>query len=170
MNVCRKANCKQPSIGKYCIDHKPRSRVEEQYATDRLLREEQEMEFREAEFRDIEQMELKKILELSCQNYYEDLKHLVEKDTVIDIDNCLNIKIQLPNGGKIIKKFNTSSTVKNIKNFIELYIHENNIDIKNYILSLNFPKIQLESSFDEQEIQSISKSANFVLYLQDLDR
>ena len=142
----------------------------EQQEDDRLLREEQEIEFREAEFRDIEQMELKKILELSHQNYYEDLKHLIEKDELVDINNCMNIKIQLPDGGKIIKKFKTSSTVKNIKNFIELYIHENNIGIKNYILTLNFPKIHLDSSFDDQEIRSLTSSTNFVLYLQDLDR
>ena len=192
MKFCQKYNCEFLAIprGKYCeihrtnkvkkeepqfvlpkkeLDMEDKLKIEE----DRLLREEQDLQFRETEIKDrerLEQIEFEKILEMSRQNYFEELKHSLKDDIEDDIKDCLNVKFQFPNGLKNIKKFRHDVKVKTIKNYIDVYIHENNLGIKNYNLVLNFPKIELDEDCYSYEIKEFTNSSNFVIYVQDLEK
>ena len=75
----------------------------------------------------------------------------------------------MPNGTKINGKFSIESTVQDVREYINLYIYENNIRISNYDLILNFPHRKITVEEKDLNIQSLSKAKNFILYLSDLD-
>lgn len=192
MKFCQKYNCDLLAIprGKYCELHrtnKPKRddttqlsipkiddiesklKIEE----DRFLREEQDLQFKETERQDrerLEQLEFEKILEMSRQNYFEELKESLKDEININSDDCFTIKFQFPNGLKNIKKFRHDVVVKTIRNYLDVYIHENNMNIKKYNLVLNFPKIELNEEFDTYQIKEFTTSSNFVLHVQDLEK
>ena len=144
----------------------------EKLEEDRKLRREQEEEFQktmEADRERLEQLEYEKILKLSEDKYFEDLKEKISLNTTCLGSDFYNIKIQMPNGTKINGKFSIKSTVQDVREYINLYIYENNIRISNYDLILNFPHRKITVEEKDLNIQSLSKAKNFILYLSDLD-
>ena len=144
----------------------------EKLEEDRKLRREQEEEFQktmEADRERLEQLEYEKILKLSEDKNFEDLKEKISLNTTCLGSDFYNIKIQMPNGTKINGKFSIKSTVQDVREYINLYIYENNIRISNYDLILNFPHRKITVEEKDLNIQSLSKAKNFILYLSDLD-
>ena len=194
--LCQKPYCELPSIprGKYCEIHRIKKRTKrsdsdteinfnnlriseerkelesfrkqeekEKLEEDRKLRREQEEEFQKTMEADRER------LELSEDKYFEDLKEKISLNTTCLGSDFYNIKIQMPNGTKINEKFSIESTVQDVREYINLYIYENNIRISNYDLILNFPHRKITVEEKDLNIQSLSKAKNFILYLSDLD-
>jgi len=192
--LCQKLYCELPSIprGKYCEIHRIKKRNksldielnlnnlrinEEQKVLEsfrkleeeRNLRREQEEDYQKTMEADRERLEYEKILILSKDKYFDDLKEKILLHTECLGENFYSIKIQMPNGSKINGKFSIESTVQDVREYVNLYIHENGIHISNYDLILNFPHRKISSEENDLSIQSLSKAKNFILYLSDLD-
>jgi len=195
--ICQRINCIKPAIyrGKYCEDHKTtkpkiskinaivQERIKEfeeierqteykqKLDEERAIRKEQDDEYELTRKLDIERLEgeeIKKIMEMSRIDYYTELKKKIDTED-IDEENCFLIRIQFPNGNKLIKKINRGSTLKNVRNYIELYKYENNINISNYDLIANFPYKRYTIKENDIDISEISDQKQFILYLQNLD-
>lgn len=165
MKLCQKHNCERiVVIDEYCDIHI----IEEE----RLLKEEQECQFRETEIKDrelLESLEIEKVLELSRRIYYKELKDGLNDEIVIDEKNCFTIKFQFPNGLKNVNKFKHDVTVKTLINYVDVYIYDNNMGIDNYILVLNFPKLELDKGLYYHELKDLVNTSNFVVHIRDLN-
>lgn len=188
MKRCQKIYCDLPSIprGKYCEIHRSvRRRIApifeeperihkedtQRIVNDRLIREEQEDEYKETvrlDRENFEKIEYEKILEISRTQYFNDKKMFLLPEPEHGED-FFNIRIKLPNNTTITRKFSIISKIKDIRDYIEVYFYENGINIVNYILVSNFPHNKFTEKDSEVEITSLGFPKNFILYLQDLD-
>jgi hypothetical protein len=137
---------------------------------ERIIRQEQEEAYKnalEADRKRLEETEYENILKLSKDKYFEDLKNkLLTRDIG---GEYYNIKIQFPAGLHINNKFSIDSIINDIREYIDLYIYENNINIINYDLILNYPYKKFTTDDRDLQIKKISNVKNFILYLSNLD-
>ena len=137
---------------------------------ERIIRQEQEEAYKnalEADRKRLEETEYENILKLSKDKYFEDLKNkLLTRDIG---EEYYNIKIQFPAGLHINNKFSIDSIINDIREYIDLYIYENNINIINYDLILNYPYKKFTTDDRDLQIKKISNVKNFILYLSNLD-
>jgi hypothetical protein len=130
---------------------------------DRKLKVDQESAFNETVKLDIERMNRKK-LELE---ELENKRINISKNNPTEKENYFNIKIKLPSNKALIKKFKEESYVNDIRDYLDVYFFDNNINIKNYILLINaLEKKKLENS---DLISSLNMSNNFMIFLEDID-
>lgn len=130
---------------------------------DRKLKIDQESAFDETVKLDIERMNRKK-LEIE---ELENKRINISKNNPTEKENYFNIKIKLPSNKALIKKFKEESYVNDIRDYLDVYFFDNNINIKNYILLINaLEKKKLENS---DLISSLNMSNNFMIFLEDLD-
>ena len=130
---------------------------------DRKLKIDQESAFDETVKLDIERMNRKKVEVEELEN-----KRInISKNNPTEKENYFNIKIKLPSNKALIKKFKEESYVRDIRDYLDVYFFDNNINIKNYILLINaLEKKTLENS---DLISSLNMSNNFMIFLEDLD-
>ena len=130
---------------------------------DRKLKIDQESAFNETVKLDIERMNRKKVEVEELEN-----KRInISKNNPTEKENYFNIKIKLPSNKALIKKFKEESYVRDIRDYLDVYFFDNNINIKNYILLINaLEKKTLENS---DLISSLNMSNNFMIFLEDLD-
>ena len=152
---------------------------------DRQLRRDQELEYNETILKDKERMrveeekkenerfeeELAQIIKMSAEmeieNSIEKKKKSLERLVVDENDkNNYKIKFKLKDF-TFLKQFNKNSTINDLRNFVDIYIHENNIKIQNYDLVTNFPKEILSDL--ELELSNTKLSKNCILYIENLD-
>jgi len=136
---------------------------------DRYIRQMQQEDYEQAMKMDSERLdkiEFENIIMESKKNYYIELRNRFDSE-ILD-NNFLSIRIQLPNGSKINKKFNSKTTLNIIRNYIDLYLYENNIDIKNYDLIYNVPDNMFVLE-DDSYISEIIDEKCFTLYLHNLE-
>ena len=133
---------------------------------DRKLRLEQEIEYQEAMLLDTARL-------LKEKYEFEELENKrinILKNTPIEKENYFNIKIKLPNNLTILHKFKEDSSIKNIRDYLDVYFFDNKIKIKNYILVVNkLEKIKLSYEDKDTLISSLNMSNNFILFLENLD-
>ena len=149
---------------KEALDLERKQKIED----DRAIRREQEEEFQQTMQMDrerLDQIEFEKMIEDSKNNYYTDLRNKFESDTPTD-DIC-TIRIQLPTGHKINQKFSNCSTLRDVRDYLDLYFYDNNMTIINYDLVINFTFRKL--SDNNIQIRDLSSERNFMIYLQNLD-
>jgi ATPase subunit of ABC transporter with duplicated ATPase domains len=78
------------------------------------------------------------------------------------------IRLQLPNGSKIDRRFPSTSTIGAVRNFVDVYLSENGLEhIEHYSVGTNFPK-QIFSD-DSISLREAGLHPQSVLYVQDLD-
>jgi hypothetical protein len=130
---------------------------------DRKLKIDQESAFDETVKLDIERMNRKKVEVEELEN-----KRInISKNNPTEKENYFNIKIKLPSNKALIKKFKEECYVRDIRDYLDVYFFDNNINIKNYILLINaLEKKTLENS---DLISSLNMSNNFMIFLEDLD-
>ena len=56
------------------------------------------------------------------------------------------LRLQLPNGSKIDRRFPSSATVQSVRDFIDVYFGDNDILIESFSLSTNFPRKTFEDN------------------------
>ena len=197
---CKKDNCIQPPIprGKYCEQHRSckklrspppsyqnevisqqlnneeeRLRLEE----DRLLRQEQEREYNETLLLDKKKFENERLLkEQQIENERLRIDELkIKRLKVVDSEQSNNdteyftIKIKLPRQ-TLIRKFKSTSTVKDIREYLDIYFEDNKINIQNYNLVLNQSPIRKLSVNDiGVAVSTLSSYNNFLLFVDNLD-
>ncbi|CAM9247511.1 unnamed protein product, partial [Ectocarpus fasciculatus] len=101
--------------------------------------EEEEAERQKADLEDA----IKISRELDKQNRYEKISTLVRPEPASGPDAAL-IKFQLPSGRKLTRNFLKTDTVEvcynDLRNYLNVYFHENDIDISQFSISTNYPK------------------------------
>ena len=94
---------------------------------DRKLKIDQESAFDETVKLDIERMNRKKVEVEELEN-----KRInISKNNPTEKENYFNIKIKLPSNKALIKKFKEESYVRDIRDYLDVYFFDNNINIKN---------------------------------------
>jgi hypothetical protein len=132
---------------------------------DRELRIEQEYEFNEAMRMDKEKIENKRRLIEEIENKRINIK----KNEPEDSEEYFNIKIKLSNI-TLIRKFKFSSKIKDIRDYLDVYFEDNNINITNYNLVINQSPIRKLLIDDNNiTISSLKLSHSFILFLENLD-
>lgn len=152
------------------------------------LREEQDREYREAleadqrrerekreeeMKREEEERKQKKSMEREEQKRLERLnsarESLVRNGPEPDASEkgCARVRLMLPSGQRIERRFYGVDTVHVVRSFLVLYFEENNIDIENFQLNCNFPKKVLNDEDATLEDEGLCPQA--VVMVQDLD-
>ena len=130
---------------------------------DRKLKIDQEIAFDKTVKLDIERMNKEKLKLEEIENK----RSKIFKNIPIEKENYFNIKIKLPANVTLIKKFKEDSYVSDIRDYLDVYFFDNDINIKNYILLINaVEKKELENS---HLISSLNMSNNFIIFLENLD-
>jgi hypothetical protein len=85
-----------------------------------------------------------------------------------DDEKCVNIRLMLPTGKKMVRKFRAKETVDTVKSFLVLYFEEQAVGkIENFQLSTNYPKKVLTDGNATLDSQGLYPQA--VIMVQDLD-
>ena len=143
MKTCARTNCIKPSItrGKYCEEHRVRKKVNQQPLQQppeqiideqerRLLIDSQNHEYDEAMRLDMirhqekEQEMLEKAFKESQMDQVRQIVFSYEKN-----DDSFNIKFSI-NGKQQIHYFNHDALFKDIFQYIDLYLYDNNLDME----------------------------------------
>lgn len=133
---------------------------------DRELRIEQEYEFNEAMRMDKENIENKRKIIEEIENKRINIKKNEVED---DSEEYFNIKIKLSNT-TLIRKFKFNSKIRDIRDYLDVYFKDNNINIRNYNLVVNQSPIRKLLIDDSNiTISSLKLSHSFILFLENLD-
>jgi FAS-associated factor 2 len=54
--------------------------------------------------------------------------------------DATKLRLQFPNGSKIDRRFNKTCTVQEVRDFIEVYLGDNEITMEQFSISTNFPR------------------------------
>jgi hypothetical protein len=154
----------------YNFEQKEKKRIENE--ENRKIIQEQEIEYKKTLIMDEErirlkeeEIELQKILKISELSFNEE-----KRKKIIDEpeDNYFLIQFNIPNGKKIKRKFSKLSYLKDIKNYLDIYFIDNNLEIKNYDFcyysSANCKQLITEES-DGQILENIFNSKSFALFI-----
>jgi hypothetical protein len=177
MKFCKKDECHNIACykSKYCEIHKPINRVvhETKYTEDRNIIEQQNLEYEESLFVDKEMLELqreeemfKKILIKSKETDVEEKK---KKITEEPDSNYIYIKFKLSTGKSFQRKFSIFLNMYNVRNYVDVYLYENNIKIDNYYLVSNIPYQIFKISDNDLQLCDLFKEDKILLYIQNND-
>lgn len=137
----------------------------EKIKEDRELRMEQDYEFNEAVKIDKEKNNKKRIRIEEIENKRINVK----ENEPIESEKYFNIKIKLSNI-TLTKKFKINSKLKDIRDYLDVYFEDNNININNYNLVINkTPLRRLLIDDNNILIESLKLSNSFILFLENLD-
>ena len=130
---------------------------QEKINEDRELRREQEYEFNEA-------------MRMDKENHEIEIKRIIIKENEpIESEKYFNIKIKLPNI-TLRRKFKFNANLKDIRDYLDVYFEDNNINIKTYNLVINqSPLRKLLIEDNNILIESLKLSNSFILFLENLD-
>jgi len=180
MRICLKEDCENPSIsrGKFCEMHRTNKRRvplidQERIVEDRLLRDEQKEEYDrtviedERRLREIqEEKELELAIEMSRKMQIDDKRKKISDEPSGDY---FNIQILFPSGRRVRRKFSDNSTLSDVRNFVDIYLIDNEIEIENYDLIYNFPYRKFTSIDNEYTLNSVFIEKSFSLYIENLN-
>ena len=86
------------------------------------------------------------------------------------------VRVQLPNGTKVDRRFPLDATIDHLRDFVNLYIHDNHLDLDKFQFATNYPRrIFYDLPSDDLASQApdaglpISELNGKVVYVQDLD-
>ena len=192
MKICFKDECCNMAIprGKYCEDHsnsrkkkidkilkevieeEKKSEINNLIEEERKLIADQDEEYKISMIADIdiinkkrEELEMNEILEISKKMFIEEKRSKIMEESENDF---YNIKIKLHVGNTIKRKFSRCSSFLDIRNYLDIYFHDNNINILNYNLII-YPKIifSIKNNEDTLEKHNLPKNLNF--FINNLD-
>lgn len=138
----------------------------------RKIIQEQEIEYQKTVLMDQERIrlkeeddELQKILQISELTFNDEKR---KKIPVEPEDNYFLIQFNIPNGKKIKRKFSKTSSVQDLKNYLDIYFIDTNLEIKNYNLcyysSANCKQI-IDCISNNEILENIFNSKNFALFI-----
>ncbi|KAJ8612823.1 hypothetical protein CTAYLR_002050 [Chrysophaeum taylorii] len=78
------------------------------------------------------------------------------------------VRVQLPNGAKVDRRFLATHTVQHLRDFIDLYLQDNNLPITDYSLATNYPRRVLSDDVLDHTLDRAELN-NKVVYVQDLE-
>ena len=157
---------------------------------DQRLREEQNREFQETlladQMREIERQEAqaRERREQEEKEEEERLKMAQEKSRLEDAISIVEragepaagakqgvarVRFTLPNGKKVDRRFHSGDTIETIRAFLFVHFHEQGIEMKNFGLSLNFPRKTFKDEDDKVTLEEAGLAPQAVVMVQDLD-
>ncbi|CAN0512215.1 unnamed protein product, partial [Laminaria digitata] len=83
--------------------------------------------------------------------------------------NAARIRLQLPNGSKVDRRFAGDGTVGEIRGFVTLHLQDNGIPITNFSMSTNFPRRTYSPEDDGLSAQEAGLHPTGMLFVHDLD-
>jgi len=144
-------------------DREYRETLEADRAREEARRAEQERE--EAERRAKEEEELRAVEER--ENALAKAMSLVGDEPPAGTADTARVRMTLPNGRRIDRRFRADDTIEVVRAFLTVYFHENDVDISNFSLSTSFPK----RTYDDPTVtlREGDLVPQAVLMVQDLD-
>lgn len=161
------------------VEEEARRLLREQEAE---LRRQQDREFQEALLADQErEREMREQEQREIQRQQEEKEKLLEEEQRKDMalasamslvrsepeSGGANIRFVLPSGAKVNRRFAADDSIGNLKAFLKVYFHENEVNIERYSLSTSFPR----KTYDDESItlHEAGLIPQAVLMVQDLD-
>jgi hypothetical protein len=197
MKICAKNGCQNIAIqrGKYCNTHRtkkkiiddenviktvfepiynlPKSSNNINYDTERLLKEEQDEEYKKTMIMDMERIrlkdendEIKNVIEISKKMYIEEKRNRIKEEPAESKNNYI-FQFKLPNNNRIKRIFHNTSTLLDVRNFLDVYFYDNKITIENYDLII-FPK-EVFNIDNLNKINEYNFEKNTLFFIHDLD-
>eukprot|EP01041_Mallomonas_annulata_P007510 gene7510-15368_t len=77
------------------------------------------------------------------------------------------IRFQLPQGTKIARRFRNAETIQMVYDYLTVYFDDNKMEIKNFVVSTNYPKRQMDDMSMNMELAGLYPRG--MLFVQDLD-
>jgi len=157
---------------------------------DQRLREEQNREFQETlladQMREIQRQEAQqrerqeqeekeeeeRLKEAQEESRLEDAKAIMERagePPVGQKQGVTRLRFTLPNGKKVDRRFLSVDTIETIRAFLFLHFHEQNIEMKNFGLSTNFPRKSFKEEDNTLTLEETGLAPQAVIMVQDLD-
>lgn len=116
--------------------------ADQQRERERQAKEQAEREAREAKERAEQEAILKK------QQQLEECQQILTPEPAQGTPGTARLRITLPSGTKIDRRFHTSDQIKHVEAFLTIWLHENDVKIENFVLSSTYPK----RAFNEKDI------------------
>merc|ERR1711957_262560 len=156
---------------------------------DQRLREEQNREYQETLLEDQmreterqeaadrerraweEQEEAERLERAKEENRLEDAKATIDKaggEPPAGLKGVVRLRFTLPNGKKIDQRFHAVDTIEVLRAFLVLHFHEQQIEIKNFGLSTNFPRKTFVKEDDKVTLEESGLAPQAVVMVQDL--
>jgi hypothetical protein len=139
---------------------------------ERKLKSEQDEEYqmsliadRERINKQNEENELKEILELSKKSFIEEKRSKILEEPECDY---YTIQFKLPSGTNIKRKFSRNCKFSHLRNYLDIYFYDNNLDIINYDLII-FPKITFTIENNNDNIENYNFPKNLTFFIYNLD-
>lgn len=153
------------------------------------LREEQDREYQEAlladQIREIEQrereererreeeerVELERLAGEKDRRRLVDAMELMEKcvEPAVGSKGMARLRFTLPNGKKVDRRFQSLDTMEVVKAFLIVHFNEQEVEMKNFGLSTNFPKKTFGEEDDNKTLEELGLAPQAVVMVQDLD-
>mmetsp|Transcript_14567 Transcript_14567/g.31397 ORF Transcript_14567/g.31397 Transcript_14567/m.31397 type:complete len:474 (+) Transcript_14567:170-1591(+) len=153
------------------------------------LREEQDREYQEAlladQIREIEQrereererreeeerVELERLAGEKDRRRLADAMELMEKcvEPAVGSKGMARLRFTLPNGKKVDRRFQSLDTMEVVKAFLIVHFNEQEVEMKNFGLSTNFPKKTFGEEDDNKTLEELGLAPQAVVMVQDLD-
>lgn len=137
---------------------------------ERKLKQEQDIEYQNTLMQDrlrIEENEYKNILKMSLEQFYIDKKNNLQKEPTES--ECYFIKIKIPNGSTLSRKFNLNSKIQDIRDYLDVYFYENKINVQNYNIVFVIPFKKLNTEYNNLFIKDITNQNKFMIHINDND-
>jgi hypothetical protein len=137
---------------------------------ERKLKQEQDISYQNTLIQDrlrIEENEYNNILKLSLDQFYIDKKNKLQSEPING--DFYFIKIKIPNGNILSRKFNINSKIEDIRDYLDIYFYENGINIQNYniVFTIPFKKIGIE--YNNLFIKDITNQNKFIIHINNID-
>lgn len=115
-----------------------------------------------------EKKEMDDILELSKKTFFEDLKNKVINEPDYESKKNYLLRFKLPSGITLKRKFYENVKFENIRNFLDFYFYENNLNIFNYNLVV-FPKKTFTIENNSETLLENNLENNLTFFINNLD-
>jgi len=80
------------------------------------------------------------------------------------------VRFQLPNGSQFKRRFHVNDTMQQLRNFVDVELHNRELAICNYAIAVNFPKISFGPDADHSKtLQENGLVPQVAVMVQDLD-
>lgn len=153
-----------------------RSEQDREFQETLLADQMREIERQEGEDRERQEQEAKEEAERTKkakeESQLDDAKAMMEgagEPPVGTKQGVARLRFTLPNGKKVDRRFHSVDTIETIRAFLIVHFHEQNIEIKNFGLSTNFPRKTFKEEDGSLTLDEAGLAPQAVVMVQDLD-
>ena len=138
-----------------------------------IVKDKQDEEYKKTMIMDMERMrlkdeqdEIKNVIEISKKMYIEEKRNRIKEEPEESKENYI-FQFKLPNNNRIKRIFHNTSSLLDVRNFLDVYFYDNKITIENYDLII-FPK-KVFNIDNLNKINEYNFEKNTLFFIHDLD-